>query len=169
MQSELNDVQVGCSQLRQAWFWRIFCTLGGGFILMFWDRLRCSLTVASQLGDERRASVRPLFLGPSPCGPSSAVPKEDCLVVAAGWCCLLGSISEDQYPEPPACRIGTAASCDIFHLPFHPFPIATGLGRFGGVADVDFSFQPAQYRFLVEGCVCSTVPTLYTRASFVRA
>ena len=44
---------------------------------MFWDCLRrCLLTVASKLGDERRASVGPLFLGSSPCGASSAVPKE---------------------------------------------------------------------------------------------
>lgn len=32
-------------------------------------------------------------------------------------------------PGPPACRIGTAATNDIFHLPFHPFPIATGLEK----------------------------------------
>ena len=92
------------------------------FFLMFWDCLRrCPLTVASQLGDERQALVRPTFLGPSPCGASSAVPKDGCLVVlgAARWCSHLGSTSDDQYPEPPACRIGTAASSDIFYLPFH--------------------------------------------------
>ena len=69
-------------------------------------------------GDKRWASVRPPFLGTSPCGEGCAVPKEGCLVVqgAAGWCCRLRSTSDDQYPEPSVCRIGTAASNGIFHL-----------------------------------------------------
>lgn len=46
---------------------------------------------------------------------------------------------------------------------FRPFPIATGLGRVEGVADVDFSFEPAQMSFKVKCSVRSTGPTLYTR------
>ena len=151
---------VGCCELRQACFWRssmrlsVFLHSWGWvrtfLVLMFCDRLRrCLLTPASQLEDKRRASVRPRFLGPSPCGARSAVPKESCLIVqgTARWCCRLRSTSDGQYPEPPACRIGIAASCDIFHLQFCPFPIATGLGSVGGVVDVYLSFQLAQWSF----------------------
>ena len=95
MQSELSDIQVGCCLLCQAWFWcssmwlsvflhswRWVLTL---LVLMFWDRLRrCPLTVASQLGDERQALVRPPFLDPYPCVQS-----------AARWCCHLRSTSDD--------------------------------------------------------------------------
>ena len=36
----------------------------------------------------RQALCRPPFLGPSPCGASSAVPKEGCLVTrSAAECC----------------------------------------------------------------------------------
>ena len=63
MQSEQSDVQVGCSELRQAWFWRSSMRLsvffhsrrwvGTFLILMFWDCLRsCPLTAASQMRDK---------------------------------------------------------------------------------------------------------------------
>ena len=89
--------------------------------------------------------LRLSFLGPSPCGVSSVVPKEGSLVIQGsfGWCCCLKSTSNDQYPELLACRIGTAASSDIFHLPFHPFLITTRLGSVGGVMDVALSFETA--------------------------
>ena len=138
-------------------------------VLMFWDHLRrCLLTAVSQLGDERRASVRPPFLGLSPCGARSTVSKESWLVVqgALGWCFCLRSTIDDQYH---ACKIGTVASSDIYYLPFRPFPIATGLGSVGGVADVDLSFQPAQWSFLVKCSVRSTGLTLYTRGSSLMA
>ena len=110
---------------------------------------RCLLTVASQLGDGRRASVRPHFLGPSFCGANSAVPKEGCLIVqgASMWCCRFKSTPDDQYPKPRACKIGTAAPSDIFHQPFRPFPIATGLGSVGGVADGGLSSELTQWSF----------------------
>ena len=97
-------------------------------VLMFLDRLRkCPLTVASQLGDERRDSFRTTFLSPSPCEASRTVHKEGCLVVqsAARGFCHLRSTSDDQYPEMPSCGIETAASSEIFHRPFRPFPITT--------------------------------------------
>ena len=89
MQSELSDVQVSCCELRQAWFWRSSMWLQvflhswrwvrTFLVLTFWNSLRrCPLTAASQLEDERRASVRPPFLDPSPFGASSAVPNEGC-------------------------------------------------------------------------------------------
>ena len=87
MQSELSHLQVGCCELRPAWFWCSSIRLSvflhpwswvrTFLVLMFLDRLRrYPLTAASQLGDERRASVRPPFLGPYLCGASIAVPKE---------------------------------------------------------------------------------------------
>ena len=103
----------------------ILCTHGGGCIhtfhvIVFLTAWECPFTAAIELEDKRRASVWTPFLGPSSCGASSVVPKEGCLVVqgAAEWCCRLKSTPDDQYPEPPACRIGTAASSDIFHLSF---------------------------------------------------
>ena len=160
MQSELSNVQVSCYELCQAWFWHSSMWLSvflqpwrwvrTFLVLLLWNCLRkCPLTMAIQLGDEKWASVRPPFLGPSPCGASSAVPKESCLAIqgAAGWCCRLRSTSDNQYPELPACRIGTVASSEIFHLLFCPFPNTTGLGSVGGIMDMDLSFQPAQFTF----------------------
>ena len=50
-----------------------------------------------------------------------------------------------------------------------PFPIATGLGKVGGVMDMDMSFEPAQWNFKVEYSVRSPGPTLYTRGSSAMA
>ena len=113
-------------------------------VLMILDCLRrCPLTVSRQLGDERRASVWPTFLGPFPREARSAVPKDGCLVVqgAVGWCFCLKSTSDDEYPESVECRLGTAASTDIFHLSFQPLPIATEFRSVGGVAVLDLSFE----------------------------
>ena len=104
--------------------WRWVCTF------LFCELRRCPLTAVSQMGDERRASLRAPFLDSYPYGASSALPKEGYLVFqsASRWCCRLKSTSDDQYLEIPACEIRTVASCGIFYLPFRLFLIATVLG-----------------------------------------
>ena len=96
---------------------------------------RCPLTAASQLGDERRALFRPPFLGPSPCEASSAVPKEGCLVVQGVPGDVVASgqhqttnILNRLYAGLRLRLPVTSSTCR-----FHPFPIATGLGRVGGI------------------------------------
>ena len=63
----------------------IFALLEVGTYLLVWMFLnglrRCPLTVASQLRDEKRVSVRPHLLDSTPCGASSTVSKEGCLIV----------------------------------------------------------------------------------------
>ena len=75
MQSELSGVQVGCYELRQAWFWHFNMRLSVFFnscrgvliflVLMFWDRLRrCPLTAASQWGMRDELRLCHLFYAP---------------------------------------------------------------------------------------------------------
>ena len=132
---------------------------------------RCPLTAVSQLGDKRRALVRPPFLGPFPCGASGAALDK------AAWsfrvlpsdAVVSGLTSGDQYPEPPACRIGTAASSDIFHLPFSPLSRCYRAWLASGVVDVNMSFKPAQLSFKLEYSVRGPNPTLYSRGSSAMA
>ena len=90
-------------------------------VLMFWGRLRgCPLTASRQLVGERRASVTPPFLGHSPCGASSDVPKESCLVV-------LGDVASGHYQTTNTLKclhagLGLRLSVTSFTCGFAPFP-----------------------------------------------
>ena len=61
------------------------------FFLIAWTR--CPLTTDGQPGEGESSLFRPPFLDPPPCGGSSTVPKEGCLVTqsAAECCCCLRS------------------------------------------------------------------------------
>ena len=67
-----------------------------------------------------------------------------------------GQQSTDQYPEPPACRIGTAAASDIFRLPCSPLSHRYRAGKVGiagkrggeGGEDVDLSLGACAKGFL---------------------
>jgi len=89
---------------------------------LFFDHLeRCPLTAASQPGEKEDELC---------VGHQARLPVEQAVLSLkrAAWSFrvlpnVVGtfkSTPDDQYPEPPACRIGTAAASVIFHLPFSP-------------------------------------------------
>ena len=128
---------------------------------------RCPLTAVSQLGrNERRALVRSPFLDPSLRGASSASLDKAAwsFKVLPGDAVVYGSASDDQYPEPPAYRIGAVASSDIHICRFRSFPIATGLGKERGHV-----LQSSAMYFFRWSTVCAVLapPSLYTRGSSV--
>ena len=69
------------------------------------------------------------------------------------------SALSDQYPEPPACRIGAAAASDIFHLPFSP--LSPSLQDFKGEEDVDMSSGLRKGAFKWSA-VCAVLTPLFT-------
>ena len=71
--------------------WRWVCTF---LVLMFWDRLRrCPLTTASQLGDERWTSVKPLSLWSKLCSLSRGL-------LGHSGCCQVMMSSQVNIRQP---------------------------------------------------------------------
>ena len=70
----------------------------------------------------RQALFRPLFLGPSPCGASSAVSKGGCWVTqsAAKCCCCSGQQTSDQYNWATYMQSSDSFSTSSY-LSFSPF------------------------------------------------
>ena len=119
-------------------------------VLMFWDRLRrCPLTVASQVGNERQASIRLPFLGPSPYGASGAVPKESCLVVngAADDAVVLGQHQTTNILNRLQAGLGLRPPVSSFTYRFVPFPLLQGLERLVASRTGTCPFSLAQWSF----------------------
>ena len=79
-------------------------------------------------------------------------------------------ILQGDSPEPPACRIVTAASSDIFHLPFSPlsdrYRALKGVkGRDGGRGGVLHGFNPLACSVeLTWSAVCAILAPPFTPA-----